>query len=104
MRIAASVVGLVMAAGLLASGACASDRVTAPGVRVTDDGIVRFVSLEGGFYAIETSAGRRLDPVNLPLEFRQDRLAVHVSGSVLTGVGSIHMYGEVFDILEISRR
>lgn len=104
MRARTSVAGMLAAAGLLLSAACANDRVTAPDLRVADDGVVRYVSLEGGFYAIETSSGRRLDPVNLPIEFRQDRLAVHVRGSVLTGMGSVHMYGEVFEIAEIARR
>ena len=104
MRSRTSISGAFMTIGLLFPGACTSDRVTTPGLRFAVDGIVRYVDLEGGFYAIETSAGRRLDPVNLPMEYRQDRLAVRVTGSVLPGVVSIHMYGEIFEIADISRR
>ncbi len=96
--------GALIAATMLFSSACASDGVTTPNIRVDDDGMVRFVNLEGGFYAIETSAGRHLDPVNLPVEFRQNGLAVHVSGSVLTDRVGIHMSGEIFEISAIARR
>ena len=104
MRARICIAGAFIAAGLLISSACTGDRVTASDPKVDDDGIVRYVGLEGGFFAIETSAGRGLDPMNLPVEFRQDRLAVHVQGVVRTDAVSTHMHGEIFEISEISRR
>ena len=38
---------------------------------------VRFVDLEGGCWALETSTGR-YEPIGLPQEFRKDGLAVYV--------------------------
>jgi len=38
---------------------------------------IRFVNLEGGCWALETSAGR-YEPIGLPQEFREDGLAVYV--------------------------
>ena len=103
MRARTSISGAFMAIGLLFPGACTSDRVTTPSLRFADDGVVRYVDLEGGFYSIETSAGRHLNPVNLPVEYRNDRLAVRVRGTVLTDRVSIYP-GEIFEISDISRR
>lgn len=104
MRARTLMSGAFMFTGLLAAGACAGDGVTTPPLRIADDAVIRYVALEGGFYSIETSAGRHLDPVNLPIEFRLDRLAVRVRGTVLTDMSSTHMYGEIFEIADIARR
>jgi hypothetical protein len=69
--------------------------------RVT--GTVRHVDLEGGFYGIETDDGRKLDPVNLPEEIRQDGLRIEARVEVLRDRVSIRMWGTLVRIVEFKR-
>ena len=39
-------------------------------------GVITYVDLEGGFYGIVDEAGNQYLPVNLPPDFKQDRLRV----------------------------
>ena len=104
MRIPSLVFPRVVSVVMLCASACGGDRVSAPDLPFTTEAVVRFVGLEGGFYAIETIGGRHLDPTNLPVAFQQDGLAVRVSGAVRADLVGYHMYGEIFQITEIVRR
>jgi len=66
-------------------------------------GTVRHIDLEGGFYGLEADDGTKLDPVNLPEEFRQDGMRVWVRVKELKDRVSIHMWGQVVRIVEIKR-
>ena len=66
-------------------------------------GTVRHIDLEGGFYGIEADDGTKLDPVNLPEEFRQDGMRVRVRVEELKDRVSIHMWGKIVRIVEIKR-
>ncbi len=66
-------------------------------------GTVRYVDLEGGFYGIETRDGTRLDPVNLPDDFKKDGLRITARVERLKDRISIHMWGTLVRILEIER-
>lgn len=66
---------------------------------------VRWQNLEGGFWTLETSDGRWLDPQSsLPAAFQVDGLAVRVKARALTGVGGYHMFGEIVEIIAIQNR
>ena len=83
---------------------CGITSIITGGDRVSGDAVVRYVDIEGGFYAIHDVDGHHYDPTNLPAEFKRDGLAVRYSGQILHDVLSVHMYGEVVELTEISIR
>jgi hypothetical protein len=66
-------------------------------------GTVRYIDVEGGFYGIEADERTKLDPVNLPEEFRKDGVRVRVRVEELPDRVSIHMWGKIVRIVEIKR-
>lgn len=40
-------------------------------------GIVKYLSLEGGFYGIITGDNQHFDPLNLPKEFQKDGMQIY---------------------------
>lgn len=95
-----TLVGIAAVAGI---AACHGSDATGPGSRVEADGVVRYVSLEGGFYSLESLQGK-FDPMNLPTDFRQDGLRVHFVGVVRHDMGSTHMYGQILELSDIRKR
>lgn len=93
---------------LLTAAACpptGSDRpgdVQRDGDLVTGTGTVRWISLEGGFFAIRGDDGVTYDPVNLPTDFRDDPIRVRFRAKVTSAV-SVHMVGPIVEIVEITR-
>ncbi len=65
------------------------------------EGQVRFVSIEGGFWAIVANGGRTYEPTNLPDGFKEDGLAVRVIAEVRDDLSSIHMVGPIIEIITI---
>jgi len=98
---------LLSAALVLVAGACSDAQeipplaVAAPDT-VAIDATVQFLDIEGGCWALEVSSAVRLEPVNLPDEFRVDALRVRVT---LTGVQavSVCMIGPTVKVLQIER-
>lgn len=66
--------------------------------RVMMQGTVRFMNLEGGFYGIITKDGRRLLPMNLKKELRQDGAVIEFSGDIVKDVMTIQQWGTPFKI------
>jgi hypothetical protein len=75
----------------------------AGGAAWTVTGMVQHVEVEGGFYGILVDDGTKLDPVNLPEDFRQDGVRVRVRVIEVRDAVSTHMWGKVVRILEIER-
>ncbi len=69
---------------------------------VRGQGTVVWVELEGGFWGIEATNGHEYEPVNLPEPFMVNGLKVAFTGKLLNW-GTMHMWGEVLEIGEISR-
>jgi len=65
-------------------------------------GTVVHRDLEGGFYAIDGDNGRRYDPINLPQSFRKNGLRVKVTARRRTDVMSLHMYGSIIEVVNIT--
>jgi hypothetical protein len=55
---------------------------------LASDATIRFVDIEGGCWALITSAGK-YEPIDLPDEFRKDGLAVYVVARGAPDMGSI---------------
>jgi len=64
-------------------------------------GTVVHKGLEGGFFAIESDDGKMYDPINLPEHFKKDGLKVKIRAKLRNDVGSIHMVGDIIEIVEI---
>jgi len=63
-------------------------------------GTIRYISLEGGFFGIETEKGERYLPLNLPEKFKKDGLKVWFKAKPKKGT-TIQMWGKPVEILEI---
>ncbi len=58
---------------------------------VDGTGTIVYNDFEGGFYGIIEDEGLKLDPINLPLEFKEDGLQVKFKAILLHKVFSYHM-------------
>jgi len=93
----------MIALGLLLVGAGCDSLDDTEGT-VTIEGTVRYVQLEGGFWAIEGTDGRTYDPVNLPEKFQHDGMRVRVQAVIRDDLGGIHMVGPIIEIRAIEER
>ena len=93
-------------AGIILSLACSAP--TAPQVppgAIQVTGTVRYVTLEGGFWAVRGDDGVTYDPMNgLAPEFRRENLRVTLVVKVRTDMGGIHMVGPIVEVLSIQHR
>lgn len=67
-------------------------------------GTVVHKDLEGGFFAIDGDDGRTYDPINLPEAFKRNGMRVKATVRVRDDVGSIHMIGDVIEIVDIAEQ
>jgi hypothetical protein len=94
---------LVLTAAVAGLAGCHGADMTGLATRVDADGVVRFISLEGGFYSLE-SVRDKYDPINLPADYQHDGLQVHFRGTVRRDMASTHMYGQILELSDIQRR
>lgn len=78
------------------------DNVEGPYTSLT--GTVKYVEIEGGFWAIESEEGENYDPMNLPERFQKEGLSIEAEVKVREDVGSIRMYGTIIEIHTIKQR
>jgi hypothetical protein len=64
-------------------------------------GTVKYISIEGGFYAIYADDGRKFMPRKLGELHRRHGLVVKVSGKILKDVLTTQQHGQVLDIRSI---
>ena len=57
--------------------------------------------LEGGFFAIEGNDGKTYEPINLPEAFKEDGMRVKATVRIRSDIGSIHMVGDIVEIVDI---
>ena len=67
-------------------------------------GNVRYIPLEGGFFAIVGTDGKTYDPINLPAEYRRDGLPVKATVKVRSDMVSVHMVGTIVEIVRIESK
>ena len=70
---------------------------------VKGTGKIQYIDLEGGFYGIISDDSEHYDPLNLPSAFQQDDLRVEYRLRILENQSSIHMWGIVVEVLEITK-
>ena len=82
--------------------AASSENVSVPDTEPFEiRGSIVYKDLEGGFFAIKGDDGRIYDPINLPDRFKKDGLKVKVNAKLRNDMGSIHMVGDIIEIVEI---
>ena len=64
-------------------------------------GTVKYISLEGGFYAIYADDGRKFMPRKLGELHRKHGLVVYVRGKILKDMVTFQQHGQVLDISSI---
>ena len=68
---------------------------------IITSGIVKYITLEGGFYGIIGDDGVNYDPINLPDNFRIDGLKVVLTAIRREDLCSFHMWGIIIEIISI---
>jgi hypothetical protein len=90
-----------MLAGVVGSAACSSMTESSGTKNVT--ATVRFLSIEGGFYALRGDDSVTYDPTNLAKSFQVDGLRVQSRLTIRNGAVGIHAVGSIVDIVEIQK-
>jgi hypothetical protein len=81
-----------------------SARDTSAMTEISVNGTVRFVGLEGGFWAVRGDDNVTYDPRGgLSKDFQHDGLRVHLVARELRDVAGIHMVGPIVEIVSIRR-
>lgn len=75
-------------------------KVIEKGLHGWHTGEVKFLNLEGGFYGIVTSSGKKLLPMNLPKEFAQNGAVIRVKGKE-KNIMTIQQWGTPFEITDV---
>jgi hypothetical protein len=90
----------------LVAAACSSP--TAPEVppgAIKVNGTVRYVTVEGGFWAVHGDDGVTYDPMNgLAPAYQRENLRITLIAKVRNDLGGIHMVGPIVEVLSIQPR
>lgn len=78
-----------------------SDRILDNSEREYYTGTVKYVSLEGGFWAIYGDNNKHYDPINLPKEFWIEGKRIQFSFRERNDLASFHMWGVIIELIEI---
>ena len=70
---------------------------------VSGYGEIRYIELEGGFWAIISDDGEGYDVFNLPEDFKVEGLKVRFKVKKDDNLGGIHMWGTIVEILDIEK-
>ena len=70
-------------------------------VQKWQQGTVKYLTMEGGFYGIVTDEGKKLLPMGLAPEYRQHGAIVKVKGELIKDMMTIQQWGTPFKITEI---
>ena len=95
----------LIAISVFAAG-CSSP--TAPGLpagAIQVSGTVRYMALEGGFWAVRGDDGVTYDPMDgLAPAYQRENLRVTLVARVRNDVGGIHMVGPIVEVISIQTR
>ena len=92
-------------AALFAAGCSSPTSPTLPSGTIQINGLVRYVTLEGGFWAVRGDDGVTYDPMNgLSPEYQRENLPVTLVAKVRNDLGGTHMVGPIVEVLSIRTR
>lgn len=95
------VIVLVLFGAVIACGCTAAGGEGGPTDRISGNGTIVFVDLEGGFYGIVADDGEHYLPADLPAEYRQDGLRIAFVVDLLNETATIQQWGTPVEIVEI---
>lgn len=76
-----------------------------PAGAIQVNGTVRYIALEGGFWAIRGDDGVTYDPMNgLAPAYQRENLRVTLVAKVRNDMGGTHMVGPIVEVLSIQTR
>ena len=64
-------------------------------------GTIKYLPMEGGFYGIIAKDGKKLLPMNLKAEYKQDGAVIKFSGKPIKDIVTIQQWGTPFKVSEI---
>jgi hypothetical protein len=68
------------------------------------NGTVRFMTFEGGFWAVRGDDNVTYDPMNgLPVTFQVEGLRVRLAAKLRQDLGGVHMAGPIVEIVTITK-
>jgi hypothetical protein len=95
----------VFAAALFVAGCSSPTSPTVPAGAIQINGSVRYVTLEGGFWAVRGDDGVTYDPMNgLSRDYQRENLRVTLVAKVRNDLGGTHMVGPIIEVLSIQMR
>ena len=68
---------------------------------IITSGIIKYITIEGGFYGIIGDGCVNYDPINLPDSFKIDGLKVFLTAIIREDLYSFHMWGIIIEIISI---
>ena len=76
-----------------------------PAGAIQINGTVRYITLEGGFWAVRGDDGLTYDPMNgLAPQYQRENLRVTLVAKVRDDIGGVHMVGPIVEVLSIQAR
>ena len=76
-----------------------------PAGAIQINGTVRYMTLEGGFWAVRGDDGLTYDPMNgLAPQYQRENLRVTLVAKVRDDIGGVHMVGPIVEVLSIQAR
>ena len=98
--------GVALAVLSILGAGCSSPTAPAvPAGAIQINGSVRYLTLEGGFWAVRGDDGVTYDPMNgLSPQYQRENLRVTLVAKVRNDVGGIHMVGPIVEVLSIQAR
>ena len=76
-----------------------------PAGAIQVNGTVRYIDLEGGFWAVRGDDGVTYDPMNgLAPAYQRQNLRVTLVAKIRNDVGGIHMVGPIVEVISIRTR
>ena len=71
--------------------------------KVSKNGTITYISLEGGFYGIIADDQTKYDPINLTDDFKKNGLKVSFEGNIREDLLNFHMWGTIIEITSIEK-
>ena len=95
----------LLAATIFLTGCSSPTAPTMPSGAIQIDGTVRYVALEGGFWAVRGDDGVTYDPMNgLAAQYQRENLRVTLVAKMRDDLGGVHMVGPIVEVLSIQAR